>query len=274
MAVDMGQCGARRHLIWLPVRDFLSAGVWFAGLAGKQITWRGAPYRLLPDGRLFAASAVRGDRVREFAAAAVRRLDRALRRYLRIYEFTNREDCLIRLSLGVSDSEVQLSDGTRVRPGECIGELHFWNEHVPPMGKEGPSLAWAVAFERALRNTLAEFADYVGHDAELRAVQAFRAELMFASRNQQRILGHMQARFGFEEVSTDRHRRGLLKQMHEMADDVLRWGLIWAFNPNSLKGNWFAKRRHELWITRDVLISRFGTRGAGATGKELRLSSN
>jgi ceramide glucosyltransferase len=43
----------RRWLIWLPVRDILSALVWCAGGLGRSVTWRGEKFRLLPDGRMF-----------------------------------------------------------------------------------------------------------------------------------------------------------------------------------------------------------------------------
>jgi ceramide glucosyltransferase len=42
----------RRHLIWLPVRDILSAIVWCAGVIGRRVIWRGEEYILLDDGRM------------------------------------------------------------------------------------------------------------------------------------------------------------------------------------------------------------------------------
>jgi ceramide glucosyltransferase len=41
-----------RDLIWLPARDLLTGIVWFCGLAGNHVAWRGRRYVLLPDGRL------------------------------------------------------------------------------------------------------------------------------------------------------------------------------------------------------------------------------
>lgn len=43
---------SRRWLIWLPVRDVLSALVWVAGGAGKRVVWRGEHYRLVPGGKM------------------------------------------------------------------------------------------------------------------------------------------------------------------------------------------------------------------------------
>lgn len=73
----------RRWLIWLPVRDVLSALVWLAGGVGKHVVWRGEIYRLErggrmralgPDGRLERQPRVAtGERVRvpESAGAAM-----------------------------------------------------------------------------------------------------------------------------------------------------------------------------------------------------------
>jgi len=42
----------RRGILWLPVRDLLSAAVWLAGLAGRHVTWRGERFELHSDGRM------------------------------------------------------------------------------------------------------------------------------------------------------------------------------------------------------------------------------
>jgi len=52
----LGDREARRWLIWLPVRDMLSALIWIAGGLGRTVSWRGERYLLKPDGRLAASS--------------------------------------------------------------------------------------------------------------------------------------------------------------------------------------------------------------------------
>lgn len=42
----------RRWLIWLPVRDMLSALVWCAGGMGQRVIWRGQEFIVQPDGRI------------------------------------------------------------------------------------------------------------------------------------------------------------------------------------------------------------------------------
>jgi len=47
-----GDLAVRQWLIWLPVRDMLSALVWCAGGLGRRVTWRGEEFRLQADGRM------------------------------------------------------------------------------------------------------------------------------------------------------------------------------------------------------------------------------
>ena len=45
----------RAHLVWLPLRDVLSALVWCAGFLGRRVVWRGEAFLLGRDGRMAPA---------------------------------------------------------------------------------------------------------------------------------------------------------------------------------------------------------------------------
>lgn len=47
-----GDQGARRSILWLPLRDLMSAIVWCAGALGRQVVWRGERFALQRDGRM------------------------------------------------------------------------------------------------------------------------------------------------------------------------------------------------------------------------------
>ena len=49
-----GDGETRQAIAWLPLRDVLSSIVWFVGLFGRHIHWRGEEYILLGDGRMVA----------------------------------------------------------------------------------------------------------------------------------------------------------------------------------------------------------------------------
>jgi ceramide glucosyltransferase len=52
VACRTGDHQVRRWLLWLPLRDMLSALVWVAAGVGRHITWRGVRYIVEPDGRM------------------------------------------------------------------------------------------------------------------------------------------------------------------------------------------------------------------------------
>lgn len=54
-----GDRESRRWLVWLPLRDLLSALTWIAGGLGRRITWRGEEYLLTSHGRMTPAPARR-----------------------------------------------------------------------------------------------------------------------------------------------------------------------------------------------------------------------
>jgi ceramide glucosyltransferase len=47
-----GDREARRWLVWLPLRDLLTASVWCAGAVRRSVVWRGQTYTVRRDGRM------------------------------------------------------------------------------------------------------------------------------------------------------------------------------------------------------------------------------
>ena len=105
--------------------------------------------------------------------AAVRGLDRGLRRLEGVEEFCRRKDCIFRIALVRRREEVRLIDGTHVRRGDPVGEIHYWNEHVPRLGEGRSALAWALAADRAVRRSLQALAAFAESDSRYQNVQVF-----------------------------------------------------------------------------------------------------
>ncbi|GAB4544761.1 MAG: hypothetical protein Kow0063_38580 [Anaerolineae bacterium] len=252
----------RRWLVWLPVRDTFSALVWGAGALGRRVVWREEVFQLWGDGRLAPLSSsthCSGDRRHTLILKQmVRELDAALRRFLDIREFSQDERCLLRLAVGRSDTELTLSDGTRVRQGDLLGELHFWNEHIPPLPQHGPDLAWALTFQRWLSFSFRELAAYVQAHPEFRNVIAFRGEISFGGPYGVDHLRELARRWGFDLVSPDAHS-GLLRRLADWGANVYAWSLIWTYNPASLEaGRPGQLRRDQIWISREMLVKKYG----------------
>ena len=196
-------------------------------------------------------------RLSAIARSVIRRFDWFLRRSYGIREFTPEEDCIVRIAFGKSDREVTLSDGTKILKGETIGEPHFWNERIPLMPKDGPDLAWALQFHRLMRRSLTELVRYIESAPEWKGVRAFRGEMAVDGQEGFKQATEVLGRLGFDLLPLGRFI-SRLKPFLEFWENVYLWGLIWTFNPASLKGKRLLHlQRGEIWISRRRLIERY-----------------
>jgi len=56
--------------------------------------------------------------------------DHLLRGVLGIHEFSEDDECILRLSRAHLRHTVELQDGSQLYQGACVGELHLWNQHL------------------------------------------------------------------------------------------------------------------------------------------------
>ncbi|HET6251577.1 MAG TPA: bacteriohopanetetrol glucosamine biosynthesis glycosyltransferase HpnI [Tepidisphaeraceae bacterium] len=239
------------HVAWVPLRDLLSFITWCGGAWGRTIEWRGRRFRLESDGQLkpFSASAASAT----WFGRAVRRLDLYLRRKQGIFEFDARPQCLLRLSFGIADQRISLSDGTEILPGDRVCDLHFFNEHLPPIGSQGTDLAWAKLLRRRLYGSMASLAAFSRQDRRFDGIKAVRSNLaLIPRRSIDRQIRQLASRLHFdliknETASTRLHR------LHELGEDILIWALIKAFNPGGLRRGKIKRVRHSFFISRDML---------------------
>ncbi len=189
----------------------------------------------------------------------LRWLDAIMRQYLNIFEFCHEEECLLRLSITHAAYDLILSDGTRVRSGEPIAELHLWNEHVPSMTEAGADLKWGYTFLRKLNYSMIALAAYTEVAPRLRNIRVFHGKIRFGNRNAGLAqLTHRSERWGFELVNR-KCNEGLWQKIADFADNIYALGLMWLFNPASLSGKGLRGiKADEVWISRETLISKFG----------------
>lgn len=179
------------------------------------------------------------------------RLDAYLRRRHGIVEFTTKPDCILRVALAVAPRALTLSDGTSIRPGDPLLDLHLWNEHVPAIPPGGVTLRWATAAARCARNSLRVLA------AETRAGHtpnfvALRGCLRFDGR----LLQAPFAGCGFDTVIENPHSASAW--MHEVGEACLVAMLLWAFNPAGLGHAHLTHPRRFVWMSRTRLVERHG----------------
>lgn len=251
---------SRRWLFWLPVREMLSATIWWAGLVSHRVVWRGSTYILSEDGILTPWSPGYGI-LRRIPIGLIRYLvvfiDAILRLLCRIFEFSTDEQCILRLSLSTSDRALTLIDGTEIEAGDPVAELHFWNERVPPIPPEGPNLAWALVFQRQVRDSLEELAVYIQDAPKFQHIQGLRGNLPFNIDDHQELLKDIVERWGFEFYEGP-IANGAWDQFAHFWERVYEVGLLIAFNPASLHGRHWDQIKHaQIWMSRNTLMRRY-----------------
>lgn len=183
------------------------------------------------------------------------KLDGWLRRRQGIFEYSTDARCMFRLELGRADQNVTLSDGTQIDCGDPLLMLHLWNENIPPMGQDGPTVAWARQVSRAIHSSLRELARYMQQRSELDEFVAFCGDMHLGSARQSRQLAQIVARYGFETVEDgSAKRRGAL---HRIGKSLLILLLVAATNPIALHGAILRRYPLRLYLSRATLARRY-----------------
>lgn len=188
--------------------------------------------------------------------ATIRALDTLIRRVNGVREFTTDEWCLVRIAVVKCDQDITLSDGTRVTKGEMIGELHLWNEHIPPMPADGADFDWSVHFYSLIVRSLRALVHYMTTHHDLDNVHAWRGESSFIPKSGN--VPELFARMGFDVV----RQADSLQHMRRFTDfweNFYWWMLAWTFNPASLKRKSLLKlERWRIWISSARLREQYG----------------
>jgi hypothetical protein len=190
----------------------------------------------------------------------VRGVDALLRQRQHIHEFTADQQCLFRISAGEARRRILLSDGTVIRPGDPILELHLWNEHLPAMPAAGPSAAWAILMKRLLRRSLILTALHLEQERALAPIVALHGAPPFRSRLGAAQMLRAAKRFGFDLIEPDAPVTWA-SLVHDVLDGMLLWALMRAFNPSAQRSNGSSRHRYHLWISRQKLLCCFGNPG-------------
>jgi hypothetical protein len=196
---------------------------------------------------------------------AVFALDRWLRWRRGVFEYSCEPQCLFRLEQRLADDTLGLADGTRVRAGARVLALHLWNEHVPLMGRSGPTVGWAHRTSRAIRASLHELAHYLARRPDLSDVRVLYADVRVSGANQALRAARILARYGFEVTDASVDRRWAVQRM---ADALFVLMMAGVTNPRTLRSAPIRHGNLRVFISRAVLERRYGVRGAERVNAE------
>ena len=197
-------------------------------------------------------------------AAAVFAFDSWLRRRQGVFEYCDDPECLFRLQRVTARRAVRLADGSAMARGDALLALHFWNEHMPPIGPGGPNLAWARRLSRLLDRSLRLLERRLAENAEAyRGIVAIRADLALGPAARGEQIARILARLGFERISESENRIG---PMRRIGENALMLMLVAAANPAAARGAVLRRDHLVAYLSRRALERRY--RGVDEAARE------
>lgn len=186
----------------------------------------------------------------------IRGFDRFIRWTLGVFEFCAESHCLLRARRTTTPHAVMLPTGV-VPAGAPMVELHLWNEHIPPLPPEGPTIAWAIQVRRRLIRSFQELARQLPRDPRLAGAQIIGGVtvLPLAGVHGSGIKLFEQLGFVIQPYHSPLGRFG------EFWQNLYLWAIMWAFNePTLARRSLLSLRRCEVWMTIEELVRRYGER--------------
>lgn len=183
----------------------------------------------------------------------IRAVDALLRRANGVFEFWDDPHCVLRLQCSRAPHALRFPTQA-VQAGEPVLGLHLWNEHLPPLPEAGADLAWASRMHRLFVGSLCAVAREVACDPRLSGARALGGTTVLLEPGEASASVRLMQRLGFT-VLPYRHPLG---RFGEFWENLYAWGLMWAFNPATLRGRTlFGLRRVEMWMPMEELLRRY-----------------
>lgn len=190
-------------------------------------------------------------------AGLVLALDARLRRRHAVFEYTRNPSCVFRLDITLSSRPLALRDGARVHPGQRIARLHLWNEHIPPVPRNGATIAWARRMQQAMATSLRELARYLASRPDLGDVAVIRTDVPSATSTQTAQLARIMARYGFEAIAEPEPSR-IGDRVHRFGENILISLFVFALNAGALRFDTLQRVRLAIFLSRRGLEEKFG----------------
>jgi YkoP-like protein len=171
------------------------------------------------------------------------------RRRQGVFEYTSDSDCIFRLDICRARRPFVLIDGTRVSPGDRMARLHYWNEQIPPMPKDGPTIGWARRMQRAIAASLRRLAHYLTTRPDLDDIVVVCADVPSATRTQSAQLARIMARYGFETIA-EPDDVALGERLHRFGENILISLIVLTRNTSALRADTLTRARVPIYLSR------------------------
>jgi len=198
------------------------------------------------------------------------RIDEGLRRRNGVREYSNDPECVFRMQPDIARLNITLADGTAVRRGDKLVNIHLWNEQIPEIPGGGPTLVWGRTMARAMARSLQQLSDFLAENPEFDSAVAIRAEMALATSGHTAQLVRIMQHFGFDLVA-ESGPISWNERFHRWGENVLGLLLVLAVNPVTARINILWRARSTVMISRAALDQRYGrarTRGGSRSERQ------
>jgi hypothetical protein len=186
--------------------------------------------------------------------AGVRLIDTLLTRSLKIYEFTADPECILRIQLKRASHPVTIGE-YNIATGDPVLGIHVWNQHMPKLSEDGPTLDWALHLQRQTVHSFRLIASEMKSDSRYDPIKSICGESALFSFTTHTGGTRLMEHLGF--IVIPYHRPA--GRFGEFWENLFSWWLMWTYNDPSLHSRslWHLQRT-EIWITRDEFFRRYG----------------
>lgn len=183
----------------------------------------------------------------------IRQFDYFLRKCNGVFEFSQDEDCLVRLHISRAAHILLLPD-TTIAANDPVLRIHLWNEHMPAISSGGADLAWARRTLRRFIYSLRLVEVYLRENPRLNEIRAIGGVTILLTSGVHASGSRFVQDLGFTVMPHNNQ----LGRFCEFWENFYTWVLIWTFNPGSLSSYSFSRMHHtEMWISRGAFLERF-----------------
>ncbi len=193
--------------------------------------------------------------MRTFGGFLIIILDKIVSLCLGVKKFSNNPKCILRYRPLKIKEDILLPNGEVIKKNSYVIDLHLWNEHLPPIPRDGVDLSWGRKFYSLLINSFLELLDFLDN-SKWKDVEYMFGEIAFFFIDQERIIKFLN-KLGFM-VIPKKEGRTHGEDFYRFLQNGYSWCLIYAYNKESLKRkkDFFYVKRYNLWVKKDILKER------------------
>lgn len=191
-------------------------------------------------------------------ARAIFALDTRLRRRLAVIEYSAHPSCVFRVGIARSRHGFTLRDGTHLQVGDRVAQLHFWNEHIPSVPREGATIHWARGARQNIATSLRELVHYLASQRDLHDINVICADVPSGTQTQSRQIVRIMGYFGFEAF-TGHESLTVGERLHRLGENILISLTVLAQNAAALRLDTLSRVRVPIYVSRRTLDQKLGS---------------